>query len=407
MVRGPRKTDSQMVTCYSGFVFSIGFVVGVFLALMSSKVQDYPARTKRVDRYVSTDDFYGLWLEKQGVTSRKKLDIDRDAYDPNYDHSSNLESTLLFWKVKVACAVFSGNIQNSYAVASSWGEKCNSIRFYNDKADSYLMSTGIAAQPSTWEFLCLVILDLLANVPAQWYVFAKDDVYVIPENLRYIVAHKNSSKPFYLGRNAFFWGTLFNTGKTAYVLSRGAVELIARKFNSSTACKKSSKYSKNEDYLMGKHLTELGVTAEDTRDEEGRERFHVFSPSQLLAPGHEGIFKKYFSTGIHPTVKGQRGFSPTSVSFQGIQRDYIFLYDYLLYHVKVFNHNGGYGNNLSRTYHQSDEVWKSFVSESLGPAYNVSNVSSSDYYRLWELWHPPEEFARKLRAEFLNKTGER
>lgn len=48
------------------------------------------------------------------------------------------------------------------------------------------MSTGIAAQPSTWEFLCLVILDLLANVPAQWYVFAKDDVYVIPENLRYL-----------------------------------------------------------------------------------------------------------------------------------------------------------------------------------------------------------------------------
>ncbi|KAF6209627.1 hypothetical protein GE061_015375 [Apolygus lucorum] len=384
--------------CYSGLVFSIGFCVGMFLALMSSDIQTRPGVVDFVTntRFVSSKDFYGVWLEQQGI-SREKLDLDRFSFDPNFKKRSVfLESEYLTTAVNVACAVFTVKVRNSYTVASSWGSKCNSVQFYSDKVDDYLKTVQIRGKPNTWEFLCLTILDLATHVSAGWYVFAKDDVYFIPENFRYIVATRDPSKPYYMGRNALFWGTLYNTGKTAFVLSRGALELIYNKYNSSFACKQSSMYRNNEDYLLGKYLAELGVMAEDSRDESGRERFHVFTPEHLLAPGYNWIFQKYFSRSLNPTIQGKPGFSPTSVSFHGVQQDYIFLYEFLLYHVKVFNYNGGYGNNRSRVYKPSDNVWKAFVRESLGPDYNVSKVSAQDYFKLWDLWDPPEEFVRSV-----------
>lgn len=54
---------------------------------------------------------------------------------------------------------------------------------------------------------------------------------------------------------------------------------------------------------IGKHLSEMGVRAEDTRDEAGRQRFHLFTPDQLMAPGHFRVLEKYSKRSIYPVVQ--------------------------------------------------------------------------------------------------------
>jgi hypothetical protein len=85
----------------------------------------------------------------------------------------------------------------------------------------------------------------------QWVVFAPEDLFVIPENVRLLVAPLNADRPHYLGHAMTLWNKDYNVAQAGYVLSRGALKLLAHKFNASDSCETSGKHWKNEDYYLG------------------------------------------------------------------------------------------------------------------------------------------------------------
>jgi hypothetical protein len=85
----------------------------------------------------------------------------------------------------------------------------------------------------------------------QWVLFAAEELFVIPENLRLLVATLNADIPYYFGHAMTLWGKDYNVAQAGYVLSRGAIKLLTQRFNSTEACETSGKHWKNEDYYLG------------------------------------------------------------------------------------------------------------------------------------------------------------
>jgi hypothetical protein len=88
----------------------------------------------------------------------------------------------------------------------------------------------------------------------HWALFVPDDVFVIPENLRFYVASLDYNEPHYLGDDVAFWGKVYNVGDAGYVLSKGVIYALQMKFNSSELCQKSGKYWRNEDFYLGNYM---------------------------------------------------------------------------------------------------------------------------------------------------------
>lgn len=387
------------MNCVQTFAFLIGFTIGFFLVFTTYVNVDeraYNIKDDRPHRPLSHETLYKFWFTSNGFKSGH-VTADEISFSP---YKYELESEFLFDKVKITCIIFITSPRNAYAVKHSWGKKCNSIHFYSKKHIPYIKVNRLY-KSSSWQQLCDIMREIWSKEKVDWVLFAPDYVYVIPENLRYLVAYRDPDRSYYLGHTSHFWNQVYNSGETAYVLSRGTIRKIVSKFNSSLACLKGGKYTNNEDYLLGKHLSEMGLRAEDTRDEMGRPRFHIFTPAQLMAPGSYRVLEKHSKRSVYPIVQGINCCSPSTVSLKGTQDDWIFYYNYLLYNVKLFR-SGNLGNKLSSIKSTSFEVAENFIEESLGKGVNLSSVSSEMYFKLWMLKiSTPEEFNEQIRNESL------
>ncbi|KAK9496427.1 hypothetical protein O3M35_012607 [Rhynocoris fuscipes] len=240
----------------------------------------------------------------------------------------------------------------------------------------------------------------------EWILFAPDYALVIPENLRYLIAYRDPERAYYLGHTSHFWNQLYNSGETAYVLSRGALRKIITKFNSSAACLKSGKYMNNEDYILGKHLSEMGVRPEDTRDEMGRQRFHLFTAAQLMFPDDPRKIQRFARKSVYPLILGSQCCSPSTISFKSTpDNSRYWFYIYLLYRVRLFT-SGNLGNNLTNIRSSSLETAENFIYDTLGKHVNISAITSDAYFMLWKLLiKSPEEFNEKIRKETLLESN--
>lgn len=92
--------------------------------------------------------------------------------------------------------------------------------------------------------------------------------------------------------------------------------------------------------FAGKHLLSLGIHPSDTRDQYLRGTFHGYSLLNLLW----GVARpdSYFTRAVYPT-KGECC-SPMSVTFSVSEPDKMHMLNYLLYHLRVFNDKGRFGN---------------------------------------------------------------
>lgn len=66
-------------------------------------------------------------------------------------------------------------------------------------------------------------------------------------------------------------------------------------------------------WFPGKHLRELGVPVEDTRDVQGRGRFHGFNVNALLSPG--SLFRQtdYFKKALFPIKEVKDNVAETTI----------------------------------------------------------------------------------------------
>lgn len=391
-------------------VFLVGFMLGVILALLLFMTQHF-----RQSELLPPNDFvehftvtsYHALFKKMGYLTMP-VNFDELTYSNNATLYTYLESNTLKKNVLVLCVMFVKKVKNAYAASNTWMKRCNDKLFFGLKPDDYLNIT-VMKPKSSWHYLCNVIRYIYTNYTLKyhWVLFVPDDIYAIPENLRLYVYDKNFNDVFYFGHTALFWNQYFNLAQAGYVISNGTIHALYNKFPTEQTCLDSGKYWKNEDYYLGKYLSEIGVTPTDTRDSEGRGRFHIFTPEQLMTPDDTGMLTKYAKKSVYPSKQGANCCSPTSITFQGTEGDRIYLYNYLLYSVRPFVGRGRLGNKISNK-RVVDNSWQKYVIEELGTDVNLTAIDTETYYKLWaDKIDSPGVFNERLRSQLMGKKKDK
>jgi glycoprotein-N-acetylgalactosamine 3-beta-galactosyltransferase len=225
--------------------FSIGFVIGVILACLHIN-SEKETKCKVEDIFEIS---YRRWFSMQNF---KKYPVN---YSGTAAAAQISQASYLHNVVHVHCVVFVKKTKNAVAIQNTWAKHCNEIVFFGVK-NSSAVSLTVLKPKSSWQYLCDGIRHLWKYNKADlhWALFVPDDVFVVPENLRYYVASLNYNEPHYLGDDVTFWGNVYNVGEAGYVLSKGAIYALQMKFNSSELCHKSGKYWRNEDFYLGKYM---------------------------------------------------------------------------------------------------------------------------------------------------------
>lgn len=166
--------------------------------------------------------------------------------------SDNLNYDNLKSQVLLLCVMFVKNIDNAYVSSNTWMWKCNHQLYFGLKKENYL-NIVIMKPSNSWHYLCNVFRHIFNNFqnPYHWILFSKDNDFVIPDNLRQSVLSLNYSDTYYLGHKALFWNVYFNSGRSSYVVSKGTVDALMKKFTTDEECKSSGQHWNMEDYYLG------------------------------------------------------------------------------------------------------------------------------------------------------------
>lgn len=112
----------------------------------------------------------------------------------------------------------------------------------------------------------------------DWYLKADDDTLVIMNNLRKYLATLDPKRAHYLGVTMKYSYDFYQAG-AIYILSNEAVRRFVEKaYGDVEKCP----YFYDEDAGLGRCLYSIGIISEDTRDENGRNRFVAFSPKEIF-----------------------------------------------------------------------------------------------------------------------------
>lgn len=387
----------MMATRRPSVVVFVGFLIGFLLGLLilSPKGENFPTRsvTEPLCGRTSVESLdgsgkYELWLASQGVV-RSPLDFDEYLYGPRR-RQATLEAEFLKKRVYVTCVVSVTKERNLLAASHTWLKHCNDFSLYRLKrpqdrrGKDFAIDLGVRTieAKSSWDFLCQIVLHIWRDKKSemQWLLFVSDDMFVVPENLRRMVAHLDPSDSYYLGHAQRLWGQPFNTAIAGYVMSRGTAKLLVANFTSET-CSSGGKYWKKDDYYLGKNLGKLCVLPSDTRDNLGKGRFHGYNLNQLLFSNKLALIASYWKDSIYPSTEGKNCCSDLSVTFQGIEADKMYMYDYIINRLNVFTH-GRHGSHPAPTPYPSEQVWKDFM-RSRGFT-SVENLSDKQYFEAWK-----------------------
>lgn len=246
--------------------FAIGFILGIIVLSPSEEPLPLSENHKRQttcnhppEKKSQVEGTYASWLANQGAV-RNSLDIDDFLYGKGRKQAI-LEADMLKDKVHITCIVFVEREKNVIAASHTWLKHCNDYELFHAKRpqDHRLkefakeLRVQVLEVASSWDFLCKIILSLWKSKgpQLQWLLFVSDDMFVVPENLRRMVAHVNPDNSFYLGHAQTLWGQPYNVALAGYALSKGTIRLLAGNFSSFESCSSGGKYWKKEDYYLG------------------------------------------------------------------------------------------------------------------------------------------------------------
>jgi len=153
----------------------------------------------------------------------------------------------------------------------------------------------------------------------------------MPHNLKTYLAslvYKDGSDPktkeYFVGRrfNPSWWAGPFNSGGAGYTLSQATLRKFLVYMDDVKHCSAKARTSM-EDVMIAKCLKHLGIHYTDTRDANGRERFHHFTPGKHLhwkpaGPGEKADWYEDY-TREWGVLQGEDCCAPDSVSFHYIK----------------------------------------------------------------------------------------
>lgn len=250
----------------------------------------------------------------------------------------------------IFCGIYTmekNHATNIRAMRETWAPHCDGFLAFSTASDARLPAVAIEHEGreeyynmwqksrSIWKFIGKHYLN-----DFDYFILGGEDLFVIPGNLRRYLKSLAMSPDddLFAGRRFKGYGTdnYFNSGGAGYVLSRGTLRKLVHDGLDRTECHAHG-HTPMEDVMIAECLRKvfkIGLT--DTRDAEGRERFHPFAPGSHLtwkppAPGKSDWYENYNKEwGIK---LGLECCAPDSVSFHYIKKPAMVRHLFsLLYH---------------------------------------------------------------------------
>jgi glycoprotein-N-acetylgalactosamine 3-beta-galactosyltransferase len=274
--------------------------------------------------------------EPMGVFGGWHDDENKELFDAVPIRAGRRNST-----TKVLCLIYTletAHATRIRAIRETWAGLCDGFLAFSNQTDLRIPAISIPHEGvesyhnmwqkvrSIWNFVGTHYLE-----DFDYFMIGGDDLFLLPTNLRNYLSTLPGTPDDYhfVGRRFKGYGpsNYFNSGGAGYVLSRGTLRIFVRDIYSN--CHVDSVTSM-EDVLMAECLrkvssfttvSSIGLT--DSRDAQGRERFHPFSPGTHLTwePPKAGSSDWYEDYNQEWGIQlGPNCCAPDSVSFHYIKR---------------------------------------------------------------------------------------
>ncbi|XP_045108947.1 glycoprotein-N-acetylgalactosamine 3-beta-galactosyltransferase 1-like [Portunus trituberculatus] len=244
---------------------------------------------------------------------------------------------------RILCLIITSpayHVTRARHVAATWSPHCTRAVFLTTAEDptlpEVLLTPGAATYDQLWEKVTKGFLWAYKVMDEfDWVVKADDDSFVFVENLRAAVKVLNPDSLLAAGVHIADWdtGETYLNGGASYVLSRGAVKVLVERGIQEGKCQRELELGTSEDVNMASCLRLLGVHFLDTRDSEGRQRFHIYPPQELVDPRSEADLRHLWlkRVSVHPYKFGYGELSDEVISFHYVDAETMYLIYYLVY----------------------------------------------------------------------------
>ncbi|XP_055297147.1 glycoprotein-N-acetylgalactosamine 3-beta-galactosyltransferase 1-like [Sitodiplosis mosellana] len=182
----------------------------------------------------------------------------------------------------------------------------------------------------------------------DWFIKGDDDMFLITENLRYMLSAYSTEDPIYFGYkfNSSLHKTGFFSGGSGYVMSRKTVQTFVEKMlTNKEFFRKSEREPPNdchietdnraEDWDISLCLDHYNVYAGDSRDLLKRDRFFPYKPEAHLFGKPDPNFG-YWQVKYYWNDEGLDCCSNYTISFHYIPAKYQYSMYFLTYRLQPF-----------------------------------------------------------------------
>jgi glycoprotein-N-acetylgalactosamine 3-beta-galactosyltransferase len=242
---------------------------------------------------------------------------------------------------KIMCLVYTmadAHANRIRGMRETWAGGCDGFLAFSTESDPRLPAISLEHEgPEAYENMWQKVRSIWKFVGTHyledydWFFIGGDDLFVMPYNLKTYLAslvHKDGtdpkSKEYFVGRRFNSGGhDYFNSGGAGYTLSQATLRKFLTVMDDARHCS-ADKRTSMEDVMIARCLRHLDIQFTDTRDANGRERFHPFAPGSHLhwkPPGagqprdwYEDYNKEW---GL---LLGKDACAPDSVSFHYIKK---------------------------------------------------------------------------------------
>jgi glycoprotein-N-acetylgalactosamine 3-beta-galactosyltransferase len=237
---------------------------------------------------------------------------------------------------KILCIVYTmeeSHATKIRAMRETWAGGCDGFLAFSTKSDPRIPAISIPHQGEESYFnMWQKVRSMLEFVGKHYledfdFVFqGGDDLFVMPGNLRNYLKHAVSDpeQDFFAGRR--FRQTedvYFNSGGAGYAISRGTLRKYITQGINHPLCSPNMK-TPQEDVEIAQCFRKLfNIGLVDTRDADGRERFHPFAPGTHFTLQHPKPSERdwYEDYNVEwPFKLGKDCCAPDSVSFHYVKK---------------------------------------------------------------------------------------
>ncbi|ALC39815.1 CG3119 [Drosophila busckii] len=230
-------------------------------------------------------------------------------------------------------------------VAATWGKRCSKLLFVSSE-DYEPLGVVQVVQSDSYDELWNKTHEGFRHVWLQygeqydWFLKADDDTYVIMENLLQLLSAYDADMPVYFGYQMSRYNVSYMSGGASYVLSREALRrFMSQAYGNSKLCP-APKTMGIEDFYMGICLQNVGVRLIDSQRAlpqlDERPKFMPINVANYLYNGNISIPDWLRAMSLNEIETGYNCCSNYSIAFHYTKPELMYLYEFFLYHLRVY-----------------------------------------------------------------------